>query len=243
MPNPATIRVEGLASSYAAGTFIAAHTHAAHQIVHAITGVMRVRADDATWVVPAGRGLWVPAQMPHEIRCIGLVEMRTVYLSGEPPSVHPTVQVIGITPLLREIIVRLAEGSHRRQIPHLTALLVDEIVTMDVEPFRLPAAKDTRIAGLVSHLSDNPEDQTSLGIWANRLGFSERNLIRSIRAETGMSFREVRRQARVMAAIEQLALGDPVTRVALNVGFESPSAFAHAFRLITGATPRQYMSR
>ena len=152
VPKLAAVSVEGLASSYAAGTFIAAHTHAAHQIVHAITGVMRVRAHDATWVVPAGRGLWVPAEVPHEIRCVGRVEMRTVYLSGEPPSIRPTVQVIGISPLLREIMVRLAEGSHERQIPHLTALLLDEIVTMDVEPFRLPAAKDARIARLVAHL-------------------------------------------------------------------------------------------
>ena len=38
----------------AAGDVIEAHEHDAHQIVHALAGVMRVLADDGTWIVPPG---------------------------------------------------------------------------------------------------------------------------------------------------------------------------------------------
>jgi AraC-like DNA-binding protein len=234
--------IEGRATTYEAGTHILPHAHTGHQIVHAIAGVMRVFAQDASWVLPPGRGLWVPARVPHEIRCLNRIEMRTVYLDGGTRLDRPSVQVIGISPLMREILVRLAEGSTERQAPHLEALLLDEITTMTAEPFRLPVPRDERVARLVGQLRDSPTDRTSLSQWARQLGLSQRNLIRTIRAETGMSFRELRRQARIMAALELLALGQSVTSVALDVGFESPSAFSHAFRTVIGATPRQYVS-
>lgn len=226
--------------TYAAGTHVLPHSHAGHQIVHAISGVMRVFAQEASWVLPPGRGLWVPARVPHEIRCLNRVEMRTVYLDGEYRFDRPEVQVIGVSPLLREILIRLAEGGAEQQIPLLQTLVLDEIATLAVEPFRLPMPGDERIARLVTHLRDFPGDGATLREWATHLGLSQRNLIRRVRAETGMSFRELRRQARVNAALELLTLGQSVTSVALDVGFESPSAFSHAFRQVTGATPRQY---
>lgn len=64
---------------------------------------------------------------------------------------------------------------------------------------------------------------------------------RRIRDETGMSFRELRRQARILASLERLALGQAVTCVALDVGFDNPSAFIHAFRAVTGKTPGRFM--
>ena len=233
-------RIDGRALRYEAGTHIPPHAHTGHQIVHATSGVMRVFAQEASWVLPPGRGLWVPARMPHEIRCLNRVEMRTVYLDGGARPERPQVQVIGVSPLMREVLVRLSEGCTERQRPHLAALLVDEMTAMTTEPFRLPMPRDRRIARLAKRLRDHPAERTPLGVWAVRLGLSQRSLIRRIRAETGMSFRELRRQARIMAALELLALGEPATRVALDVGFESPSAFSQAFRTVTGASPSRY---
>lgn len=241
--HPLRVSVTDLASTYEAGTYIERHAHREHQIVHAISGVMRVLARDATWVVPPGRGLWVPASVEHEIRCINLVEMRTVYLSGDHPAFRNDVQVVGISALMREIIVRFSEECDQRQVPHLTALLLDEIAAMEVEPFRLPSPQNSRIAELCTQLRDNPSNHRSLTEWASLLGFSPRNLMRHIHSETGMSFREFRRQARVLAALERLSVGQSVTTVALDVGFDSPSAFAFAFRSVTGKTPRHYLKR
>jgi AraC-like DNA-binding protein len=239
MPKPTEI--EGLASSYDAGTFISEHSHTAHQIVHAISGALRVYVSDATWFVPPGRGLWVPAHALHSIRCLHRVEMRTVYLSDSRPSFSANVKVIGISPLMREILVRVSEGCGKRQISHLKSLLLDEIAAMDVEQLRLPVPKDVRIARLATYLLEHPTKHISLEDWAKCLGFSQRNLIRHVRAQTGMSFRQLRRQTRVMLAIEKLSNGQSVTNVALDVGFETTSAFIHAFRLITGTTPGKFI--
>lgn len=226
--------------SYQAGTHIPPHAHTGHQIVHAVSGVMRVMAQDTHWVVPPGRGLWVPARIPHEIHCLGRVEMRTVYLDGALQTGRPRVQVVLISPLMREILVRFAEGCRSGQAEHLEALLLDEIAETEVEPFHLPMPRHEGVACLIRRMLDHPADATSLARWAEQLGLSQRSLIRRIRADTGMSFRELRRQARIMAAMERLALGHPVTRVAFDVGFASSSAFAHAFRAVTGTTPREH---
>jgi AraC-like DNA-binding protein len=234
--------LEGLASSYPAGTIIEPHKHDAHQIAHAIGGVMRVLVSDATWFVPVGRALWIPAHTLHSIQCLQQVEMRTVYLQGDRRSQSASVKVMTVSPLMREILVRLSEGCPERQIPHLKSLLLDEIAAMQAEQLQVPIPTDARIARLTTHLLENPTDNTSLEIWAANLGFSQRNLIRRIRSQTGMSFRELKRQTRVMLAIEKLSGGQSVTGTALDVGFESTSAFIHAFRLVTGTTPRRYIS-
>jgi methylphosphotriester-DNA--protein-cysteine methyltransferase len=59
-------------------------------------------------------------------------------------------------------------------------------------------------------------------------------------AETGMTFRQWRRQARLVAAIERLARREPVTSVAFDLGYDSVSAFIEAFRKTFGVTPFRY---
>lgn len=237
--------LQGLASSYPAGTLIAPHSHDAGQIAHAISGAMRVLVRDATWFVPPGRALWIPAYTQHSIQCLQQVEMRTVYLQGKLPGTHSAdfrdIKVMSVSPLMREILVRLSEGCSVHQVPHLKSLLLDEIAAMNIEKLKISTPSDARIARLTAHFLDNPADDISLERWAVLLGFSQRNLIRRIRSQTGMTYRELRRQTRIMLAIEKLSAGQSVTATALDVGFESTSAFIHAFRLITGTTPRKYI--
>lgn len=234
--------LEGWATDYPAGTEIETHFHDAHQMVHAISGVMRVRTGDEVWVVPPGRGLWLPARCEHAIRCISLVRMRTVYIRGGD-GFPDTVRVSEITPLLREVMVRIADGGEATLMPHLTALLVHEIAQGGSEGLCMTVPEDARIAKLATCMRTNPADRSSLSEWAKRLGMSDRTLIRQIRKQTGQSFRDLRRQARIMAGLERLSQGVPVTTVALDVGFESPSAFIQAFRSVTGKTPGRYISR
>jgi len=76
----------------------------------------------------------------------------------------------------------------------------------------------------------------------NEVGASVRTLSRLFVADTGMTFRQWQRQARLLAALVRLAQREPVTRVALDLGYDSPSAFIHAFRRALGTTPRRYFS-
>jgi AraC-like DNA-binding protein len=57
-----------------------------------------------------------------------------------------------------------------------------------------------------------------------------------------MSFGKWRQQLRLLHAMRQLALGRPVTTVAFEVGYDSPSAFIAMFRSVLGTTPTRYFA-
>jgi AraC-like DNA-binding protein len=55
-----------------------------------------------------------------------------------------------------------------------------------------------------------------------------------------MSLGRWRQQLRLAHALRLLAVGEPVTSVALDVGYDSPSAFVSSFRKTFGTTPGRY---
>jgi AraC-like DNA-binding protein len=235
--------ISGLATDYAAGKIIMAHQHADHhQIVHAEDGIFRVSSKAASWVVPPGRAIWMPAGRAHSIRCYTPVKMRTLYLDRGISIGMDDCSVWSVSPLMREIIVRLAEDSCRGMEQHLISLLFSEIETLNTLPLNLPQPKDKRLCRITDTISRHPADKRSLADWASQLGFSQRNLIRRFQIETGMTFRQWRRQSRLLSSLERLANNEPVTRIALELGYESPSAFCAAFRDTFGMTPRQYFT-
>ena len=243
MPKSDELGVVGLASTYSAKTLISSHAHTAHQIAHAISGTMRVSVQNSMWFIPPGHAMWIPAGTGHSIQCVGRVEMRTAYLSEAYPPVQTSSVVVAVSPLMREILVRLAESDDSGIKLLLADVLINEIKQGALQPLCLPVPSDRRIARLALHLQSQPADQTTLKTWAKQLGYSERNLIRSIRGETGMTFRELRRLTRIMVSLDRLSAGQSVTQTAFDVGFETPSAFIYAFRHLLGSTPRQFMSR
>jgi AraC-like DNA-binding protein len=55
-----------------------------------------------------------------------------------------------------------------------------------------------------------------------------------------MTFGRWQQQARLLRALEILASGGSVTNAALEVGFETPSAFIAMFKRSMGTTPAKY---
>jgi AraC-like DNA-binding protein len=205
---------------------------------------MRVESADAAWVVPPGRAIWMPSGQEHGIRCTTAVALRTVYITlpaGTPIRTNCHVCVVG--PLLRQIVVRLAERPDACANPHLQALLLEELEATAEVPLALPEPRDPRLRRMTRALAERPGDRRSLAAWAAQLAMSERTLIRRFAEETGMSVRTWRRQARVLAALEELAADRPVTSVAMDVGYDSLSAFVAAFREVTGETPGRFAAR
>jgi len=243
MPKTNQQIITGLATTYPAGTVIKSHYHSAHQIVHAIAGAMRVTAENLVWFLPLARALWIPAKVEHTIQCDGIVHMRTAYLNPSCLDAPHEVQMIFVSPLMREILVRLSSEKSREVDDLLCNLLLHEIHSGCISPFTIPVPKDSRIATLAEQLRNDPANKMSMTDFARQLGFSERSLIRMLRLETGLTFRELRRYSRIMVAIEKMAGGNSITQVALEVGFETPSAFSQAFKQVTGETPRKFLHK
>lgn len=241
LPRP----VVAFANDYPPGHVITRHRHGRAQLLYAAAGVMRVATDRGVWVVPPQRAVWIPAGTPHEIGCAGVVRMRTLYVDpGAAPGLPDACRVVDVPPLLRELILKAVDlpplydrdGADGR----LMRVILDEIEALDVAPLHLPIPAHPRLAPILAALLAQPEDGTDLDAWGRRVGASGRTLARLFIAETGMTFGAWRQQARLLAALTRLAAGDKVTTVALDLGYDSLSAFIAMFRRATGTTPGRY---
>ena len=238
---PLTPAIGAYAHDYPKGHHIAPHRHAWHQLVYARAGVMTVGTMRGAWVVPPQRAVWMPAATDHEIRCATPVSMRTLYFAPAMRRLPAACCVVHVAPLLRELILACVEapGPAPRRA-RLTALILSELAEATVAPLHLPEPTDSRVRRITEALRADPGDARTLAGWSREVGASTRTLSRLFLAETGMTFRQWQRQARLLAALVRLAQRQPVTSVALDLGYDSPSAFIHAFRRALGRTPRAY---
>ena len=198
-------------------------------------------------VVPANRGLWVPPETEHAILSSGLVRLRSVYI--EPKLAQRMLDecsVVHISPLLRELLItavdipldRPPEERHE----YIMKLILEEIRTLPTLPLYLPIPEGSVIAPVCRDIIDFPGAPHTLETCAQRTGISGRTLERHFVNETGMTFSRWRRQARIIASLPRLARGESVLEIALDLGYESPSAFAAMFRRALGVAPSAYFS-
>jgi AraC-like DNA-binding protein len=224
-----------------AATLFDWHVHEDHQIAWASSGVLSVLTEGATWVLPPTRALWIPAGLPHETGAASQATMRSVFV---PPGLLPvgwTVPtVVAATRLLAELIGYLCGEPTAVQRAHAEALLADLLDPIPVTALDVRFPEGPIAGQVASALRDNPADQRTLAEWGHAVGASERTLARAFVAGAGLSFGRWRTLLRIQLALPLLAVGEPVSRVARRVGYETQSAFTAAFRRETGVTPAAY---
>lgn len=234
--------VTAMAADYLPDHETPRHQHPHIQLIHAIRGVMVVSTSLGQWVVPPTRGLWMPAGIEHCIRMVGNVEMRTAFIRPDAATGLATqCAVLGVSPLLRELLVAAidvplpyaAESRHGR----LMRLLLDEVVQMPTLPLSLPHPADPRLKKICERITGMPDDSSTAGEWAQRLGVDPKTIHRLFLRETGMTFGQWRQQARLLSALESLASGVRVVDVALELGYGSPTAFSTMFKRQFGVAP------
>jgi len=221
-----------------------AHDHA--RLIYGVSGVMSVATAQGTWVVPPQRAIWVPPHIDHEIRSYGAeVRMRSLDLvaQGFPGLARDACCVVGVSPLMRELVLRhveLAGQPASRALSLIRGLIALELRQLPVAALHLPMPRDGRVREVCERIVREPGDRLTLEQWGERVGASARTLARHFIAGTGMNFQRWRQQARLMEALTRLASGQAVTTVALDLGYESPSAFTAMFRRTLGCAPRDY---
>ena len=221
------------------------HDHDVHQLAYPIRGVLQVSTSRGAWVVPPNRAVWIPAGVAHAHQAHGPTEMRSLIfdVAVNPLAVdRPTVLTVG--PLLREVIRALSGGeglvaAHRY---HLEQVALHELRAVRALPLCLPTPTDSRLVALCDLLAADPADPRTLRELGREVGAADRTLSRLFREQTGISFPQWRGQLRLHHALKLLAAGLPVTRVAADCGYRSPSAFIEAFRAAFGTTPGRYLT-
>lgn len=254
-PREDAILVRTLGLRLPGGHRIEPHRHAWHQLVYATEGVMTVESPDGGWVVPPERAVWIPARFEHSVRTTGRVHLETLYL--RPVHLRPVYPwpeceltgpgactVIGVTPLLRELILE----AMRRRFLHadapdesrLAAVIRDQIVASDVAPLRVVHPTDPRARRVAERARDDLSATLSIAGLARGSGASVRTIERLFVIETGVPFGRWLQRVKSLHALELLATGASVTEAALAVGYDSTSAFIAMFKRVHGTTPGSY---
>ena len=232
-----------LSTNYANGYVVQPHTHGSHQLLFASTGAMTVTGDGMTWMIPPGRAVLIPAGVPHSIRMWGDVAMRSLYFPLHAPAAafEATCRVVTVSPLLRELIVRIAElaalDSRVDAESRLLGVLMDELAGADIEPLLLPLPSDTRALRAADAVLKSPAEETTTDALARACGLSTRTLERLFHGETGMRFGQWRQKARLLESVRVLVQTGSVTDAALDSGYSSVSAYIAAFKQTFGSTP------
>lgn len=232
-------------TSYPKGHRIQPHWHSRAQFVYAIAGTMRVRTARHAWIVPPSRSLWMPARTAHEIQMYGVVAMHSLYLTDAAGAGMPAAcAVLEVTPLARELIVRAAALSEDYDEAGddglLMQLLMAEIRRLPRSAFDLPLPESADLTQLCERILADLSTRRPSADDAGAMNTSTRTLYRRFLRETGITFTRWKQQARLLESIRRLAEGAPVTAVAIDLGYESPSAFSTMFRRALGTAPRAF---
>lgn len=235
------------ANEHAADSVFPRHAHRRGQFALAARGTISVSTPEGRWLVPPQRACWVPAGVAHEMTMRGPVTMLNAFVLAEDADAARLPAhccVYGVSPLLRQLLEQAVDLPALYDVDgragKLMALLLAEIAAMPTLSLHAPLPAEPRLARICRALFDAPSLAVGLDDVAADAGMSRRTFTRLFRAQTGVSFAEWRQQACLLAAIERLAQGQPVTTVALDLGYASPSAFSAAFRKVLGQSPRRY---
>ncbi|MCA8240334.1 AraC family transcriptional regulator [Burkholderia sp. AU32262] len=236
------------ANDFAAGMTFPEHAHVRGQFAFASRGTISVSTPHGRWLVPPQRACWVPAGVRHEMTMTGPVTMLNAFVTvdaAQAAGLPTQCGVYGVSPLLRQLIDDAIDLPAMYDVDgragKLMDLLVAEIATMPRLSLHAPLPADARLAKVCRHLFAAPSIAADLDRVAADAGVSRRTFTRQFRAQTGVSFAAWRQQVCMLAAISRLTDGQPVTRVALDLGYASASAFTSAFRRILGDTPSRYL--
>lgn len=236
--------VIAIGTDYPDGYLLRRHQHRRAQLLYGSTGVMKVSTGQGDWVVPPQQAVWIPPQVEHEVLMLG-VSTRSFYIEpSAAPASRASCEVISVSPLLRQLLIEAVEMplayEEQGRDGVLVTLALLEIGQARALPLHIPLPQDSRLLARCQAFLQRPDIHQSPQDWARDLYVSERSFSRFFREQTQMSFGQWRQRACVMLALSRLASGEPITRIALDLGYESPAAFSTMFRRLIGQAPSQF---
>ncbi len=222
------------------------HSHARGQLLAVLDGSMAVSAQEGTFFVPPERALWIPPDTVHATQHLASTRMRTLYVRRDAAAALPAAMaVVQVSPLLRNLLEAVTElppdYDEAGPAGRLVAVLLDQIAASPVAPLRLPMPVSPPLRDLARAILADPADVRPVPEVAAGLGLSARTLERRFKAESGLSLRTFRRQAKLFRALEMLAARESVNRISDALGFEGPSAFIALFKGAFGVSPGRYL--
>lgn len=249
-------------SQLAADTQVEPHSHPWAQLAWSATGVLRLTTRGGTYLVPPSRALWIPPGVEHAVTVVEAAELCTLYLHQRAGCCGPgpkrgageawqQCRVLEVSDLLRALMLALpAAPDDAPPLPPgelereklIGPLLADELRRAAPVPLGVPMPQDKRLRTLCEAVIDEPTRHDTLGAWVRDIGASERTVARLFRDELGTSFGQWRQQVLLARALTLAARKRPMSEIAAELGYTSPSAFSAMVRRSVGAPPSRFFA-
>jgi len=222
-----------------------------HKLILVETGQLDVEGAAGGWLIVAGHLIFVPADRAFRMRSAPGTTLLVAHLEpADAAWIHHGCWTTAATPLAREMLARAVRWSPAQVADGVTARMFFRTLSgLCAEWFAnkrmlwLPVVQSEPMRRVVLYLRDHLGDASLEGA-AAASGLSGRTLQRQCRAELGMSWRDLLREARMMRGLELLA-GQrmPVSAVARQIGFGTSASFTTAFARRFEMTPTEYVAR
>lgn len=201
-----------------------------------------------TWVMPPQRGLWIPPATEHHVRAIGVLNTQSLYLEPDSiPQMPKCSQVVGISPFMRSLLTEAInlpdDYALDSRASALMELIRHEMEQLPILPLSLPYPAHSALATRCHKFAQQPNAHETIDEWSSALGMSRRAFTRLFKQETGLSFVAWRQQACLMYAMPRLIVGDAVTTVAIDLGYENPASFSTMFKRVFKSPPLTYLGK
>lgn len=225
------------------------HAHPRAQLALSTRGSYVVEAQGRAWQVPPWLAFWIPGGVPHAMNGRGeAITTRSLYVDERTcPRLPTQCCVLAVSPLLRELVqvamhFPLLWDENGRE-GRVMGLIVDEIAEAAQLPLDVPMPADAALAAVCRTLIAEPGRDDDVAEWAASAHLSERTFTRRFREETGLGFSLWRQRLRASTGLARLHAGVPVSQVAYELGYDSPSAFGAMFRKLHGCSPTAALKR
>ena len=238
--------------THKAQTEVQPHRHPWAQMVFSEYGTVRVHAERRTFTVPPWRAVWIPPDTFHASVVIQDATLHALHLLSDPGSRSDQeswrkCHVLEVGPLLRELVKAVSEEERAGLLSNRYASLVDlAMIELRNAPrialgVLMPEEKRLRHV-CESFLADARLDRP-LDELASRAGASISTINRLFLLELGCSFSDWRKQVLLSRAFALAAEGRSVSRIAMDLGYSSVSAFSFMVTQLVGGPPSKVLGR
>lgn len=242
-PRPVVV----ICNDFTGGAVLSPHSHRRSQLVYGASGIMMVGTEHGRWIVPPDRAVWIPGGIRHDLRMVSPVTTVTLWVDpgvdADLPDVCQVVEMSGLMRSLMTVAIDIQpEYAPDGRAALIMQLLIQELKLLPALPLCLKFPTHPRMMERCRAFLLEPRPHDTIEMWSEALGMSRRTFTRLFRKETGLSFSAWRQQACLFAALPRLAANEPITRIAFDLGYESPAAFTTMFKRLQGVPPSLYLA-
>lgn len=223
------------------------HSHPWHQLIFPRKGALKTQVGEQHYFLPANRAMFIPANELHESWAITASEFIGIYMAPTlSDKFSQCSHVLSVSPLLHALIeetltMDLQISEIELEQRRVLQVLADQIALQPQIALNITIPSDKRIQGLAQKLLSEPSSDIRLSEVGKTIGASEKTITRLFKQQTGLSFQQWKKRAKLIVSLAELEKSQPIHVVALNLGYSSSASYIHSFKKEFGITPQQHV--